>query len=48
MTWTVDNGTYTFYNSEGQAIVKTNDLACATMIIRELEKEKRDERKTFA
>ena len=42
MTWTVDNGTYTFYNPEGQAMVKTSDFECALMIISEYEKEKRD------
>ena len=40
MTWTIDNGTYTFYNTEGQAMVKTSDIESAWMIIREYEKEK--------
>ena len=43
MTWTVDNGTYTFYNPEGQAMVKTSDFECALMIISEYEKENRDD-----
>jgi hypothetical protein len=39
--WSLVNGVFTFFNGEGEPIVRTKDSESAWAIIRELDKEKK-------
>jgi hypothetical protein len=43
MTWKVNGTTYTFYNSQGQAIFKTDNFDQAMKLIRDGNMERRND-----